>query len=233
MAAGDLKPRRRQLDPALEMPVRYLQPVNPGVPDLARQRGFAANDQYAGAERHLDLVELHPGQGDQDGQRLLALEDIAGRLPGLCRAAAMEELPIEAVGALHRIARLFPHQRFELLWHIRLPAAVDIVTLTPAGKAPRDPRLGGRRETGYQPLRELWWGWCDFGQRSNRRIRRRRGSRGAAGRNALWRWQHGLADLGQRPAAGSAARRLWVLDALDPQCAGAGAPVHHRRARSA
>src|SRR5271167_2983163 len=105
MAAEDLKPRGRQLDPTLEMPVRYFQPVDPCVPDLARQRCFAANDQYAGAERHLDLVELHSGQGDQDGQRLLALEDVAGRLPGRCRAAAMEELPIKALGAFHRVAR--------------------------------------------------------------------------------------------------------------------------------
>src|SRR5262249_62160231 len=110
MAAGDLKPRRRQLDPALEMPMRYLQPVNPGVPDLARQRGFAANDQYAGAERHLDLVELHPGQRNQDGQRLLALEYVAGRLPGGRRATAMEELPIEAGRGLRRAPPAFPHQ---------------------------------------------------------------------------------------------------------------------------
>src|SRR4029077_15570596 len=40
MAARDLEPRRRQLDAALEMPVRYLQPVNSRVPNLPRQWGL-------------------------------------------------------------------------------------------------------------------------------------------------------------------------------------------------
>jgi hypothetical protein len=36
VSAGYLKPGGRQLDPALEVPVRYLQPVDSGIPDLAR-----------------------------------------------------------------------------------------------------------------------------------------------------------------------------------------------------
>src|ERR1700740_3086620 len=89
MAAGDLEPRGRQLDAALEMPVRYLQPMDSAIRVLARQRALAADDQYAGAERHRDLVELAPGQGDQDGQRFIALENVARRLPRGGRAAAM------------------------------------------------------------------------------------------------------------------------------------------------
>src|ERR1700724_1780139 len=77
VAAGNLEPSGRQLDPALEMPLRYLQPVNPGVPHLERQRPFAADDQDAGAERDLDLVGLDPGQGNHDGSRLVALADVA------------------------------------------------------------------------------------------------------------------------------------------------------------
>src|SRR5271163_2574392 len=153
--AGNLEPGGRQLDPSLEMPVRDLQPVDPGVPDFARQRGFAADDQDASAERHLDLVELDPGQGDQDGQRLVALEDVARRLPGGGRAVAMKKLPVEALGAFHRLAGLFPHQRFELFRHLSLPAPADIVTQPRAAKAPRHPRLGGRCETGYQPVAAL------------------------------------------------------------------------------
>ena len=72
--------------------------------------------------RHLDLVGLDPGQGDQDGQRLVALEDVARRLPGRRRVAAMKKLPMQALGALHRLAGLCPHQRFELSFrHLRLP----------------------------------------------------------------------------------------------------------------
>src|SRR6516165_10705955 len=102
--AGDLEPRGRQLDPTMEMPVRNLQPVNPGVPDLARQRGLAGDDQYTGAERHLDLLKLHPGQGDQDGQRLVAFEDVARRLPSGCRTVTMKKLPVQALRAFHRLA---------------------------------------------------------------------------------------------------------------------------------
>src|SRR5271167_4882385 len=138
--AENFEPGRRQLDPALEVPVRYLQPMDSAIPDLARQGGLAADDQYAGAERHLDLVELDPGQGDQDSQHLLALEDVARRLPSWCRTAAMEKLPMEALGSLHRVTGLFPHQRFKLFRHLRLPAPADIVMQSPAGKAPRHPK---------------------------------------------------------------------------------------------
>src|ERR1700758_3757920 len=103
VAVGHLEPGWRQLDAALEMPVRDLQPVNLGVSDFARQRCFPADDQHAGAERPLDSVELVPGERDQDGQRIIALEDVARRLPGSCRAAAVEKLPIKALGAFHRL----------------------------------------------------------------------------------------------------------------------------------
>src|SRR4029077_6711790 len=114
VAAGNLEPSGRQLDPPLEMPLRYLQPVDPGVSDLERQRAFAADDQNAGAERHLDLVGLDPGQGDQDDQRLVALKNVARRLPGGCRGAAPKKLTMETLSAFHRFASLFPSQRFEL-----------------------------------------------------------------------------------------------------------------------
>ena len=39
MPAGDLEPRRRQLDPALEVPMRYLQPVDLGVLGLGAAEG--------------------------------------------------------------------------------------------------------------------------------------------------------------------------------------------------
>src|SRR6516165_11280526 len=81
VSAGYLKPGGRQLDPALEVPVRYLEAMDSGIPNFARQRGLAADDQYAGTERDLDLVELHAWQGDQDRQRFIALEDVARRLP--------------------------------------------------------------------------------------------------------------------------------------------------------
>src|ERR1700739_4552839 len=106
---GNLEPSGRQLDPALETPLRYLQPVDPGVPDLERQRALAADDQHAGAERHRDLVGLDTGQGDQDDQRLLDLKDVAWRLPGGCRGAATKELTMETLSAFHRFASLFPH----------------------------------------------------------------------------------------------------------------------------
>src|SRR5262245_51389762 len=104
------------------MPVRYLETMNSRISNLPRQRGFATDDQHAGAQRHLDLVELYPRQRDQDRQRIPALEDVAWRLPSSSRMTAMEELPIEPLGAFHRIASLFPHQRLKLLRHVRLPA---------------------------------------------------------------------------------------------------------------
>src|SRR6516164_11559385 len=125
------------------MPVWYLQPVNLGVSDFARQRGLAADDQHAGAECDLDLVKLDPGERDQNRQRVIALEDVTRRLPGGGRAAAVEKLPIKALGAFHRLAGLFPHQRFELSsGHRCLPTAADIVTKSPTGKPPPYPVLG-------------------------------------------------------------------------------------------
>src|SRR5207253_1998584 len=141
MPAGNLEPSRRQLDPPLEMSLRYFQAMDSGVPDLKRQRALAADDQHAGAERHRDLVRLYPGQGDQDGQRLLALENVARRLPSGCRRATTKKLTMESLSTLHRFAGLFPHQRLELSSrHVGLPAPADIVTQSRIRKIPCHPR---------------------------------------------------------------------------------------------
>ena len=50
VTAGYLEQGGRQLDPSLEMPVRYLEAMDAGIPHLAGQGPLAADDQHTGAE---------------------------------------------------------------------------------------------------------------------------------------------------------------------------------------
>ncbi len=94
--------------------------------------------------------------------------------------------------------------------------------------------LGARRETGYVAFGELSAGATGGGdQRKNQGFCRRCGGRGDADRDPLRRRQDGLACLGRRPAAGAAAWRLWLVDALGSQRAAAGARIHRDRPRFA
>ena len=87
----------------------------------ARQWPLALDDQQAGAQRHGNGFELDARQGDQDGQRVIGLEDVDRRLP--IGGGMMKELAAQALGPFHRPAGIGPHQCFELACrHNRLRA---------------------------------------------------------------------------------------------------------------
>lgn len=99
---------RGQPDAAFETTLRKLKAMDGRGSHLGRIGPAPRDDEFSLADGGLDLVGLDAGQGDENEDSAVGLEDVDGWLPGDRRPCARrrEELPVHPLGALEHFERL-------------------------------------------------------------------------------------------------------------------------------
>jgi len=100
----NLEPGWRQFDPPLKMAMRDLQPMYPRFRQFRRQWALAADQQHSGAQRDLNPIHFDTGQGNQDRQGVVGLEDVAWRFPVRRRVPAVKKLAVKTLCTFHCLA---------------------------------------------------------------------------------------------------------------------------------
>jgi hypothetical protein len=94
--------------PPIEATVRNLEPADHRAVHRCRQSACAGDNQLVRLHGDLDVLWFNAGQGGNDGQALIGLQDVDRRFP-IGRRHGLEELPMQLLGALDHGAGLGPH----------------------------------------------------------------------------------------------------------------------------